>query len=273
MKKRFLLPLAFFAFASVASAQTVLYRETFSSTVNNANHSNVSWAVQRSGGTSYTNAGFDNVAGISSQTGRVTDLGNVNAGNTTNATINSGGQTSTGFFFINANLVNGSANPTLAWTNEAGPIAVSNVGKFSFDIGNVSTTQNVRVAIQVGSAWYVSSTAITSPAVSGAGLFASLAQPRELTFSTAAGSWNTITFQQAGTNPLTSAGTGSLSLGALATTDLAGDINAFGLYVESGADNVRFDTFTITSAIPEPSAYAVLAGLGALGLAVLRRRR
>ena len=38
--------------------------------------------------------------------------------------------------------------------------------------------------------------------------------------------------------------------------------------------NVTFQSFSLTSsAIPEPPTYAALAGLAALGLAVLKRRR
>lgn len=40
----------------------------------------------------------------------------------------------------------------------------------------------------------------------------------------------------------------------------------------SGSNIAAFDSFSVT-AIPEPSAYAVLAGFGALGLVALRRRR
>jgi hypothetical protein len=47
-------------------------------------------------------------------------------------------------------------------------------------------------------------------------------------------------------------------------------------YIDGGTTSIDFSPISISisaAAIPEPSTYAALAGLGALGLAVLRRRR
>ncbi len=41
--------------------------------------------------------------------------------------------------------------------------------------------------------------------------------------------------------------------------------------VEHAADTMYFDNFSVAAAIPEPSTYAMLAGLGALGLALWRK--
>jgi hypothetical protein len=56
----------------------------------------------------------------------------------------------------------------------------------------------------------------------------------------------------------------------------AGDVVEFRFlgYANTTGSNIRFDNVAISvAAVPEPSAYAVLAGLSAVGFAALRRRR
>lgn len=263
-----------FTFASASlSAQTV-YRETFSATVNNSSPTTVGWAVHYGNGIYYSDF-TQNAAGVGAVTGIPADLGNVNAGPTTSS-INPSGQTATGIFFVGATGISGT-NPGpafLAWTNEAGPIAASNVSDISFYLGNTNGAQPVRVAVQVGSQWYVSNTTFQNNTLANAGEFGSKATFQSLNFTTSASAWSLISFQQSGTAPLASNGTGNFTLGAVATTDLTGDINAFGIYGNVGSTaNARFDTYTI-NAVPEPSVAALL-GLAVLGFGyvTIRRRR
>jgi hypothetical protein len=69
--------------------------------------------------------------------------------------------------------------------------------------------------------------------------------------------------------------------GAYGGTTIPPNYNGFGLQLYGGAANgagpvtsgtITFDNLSVSS-IPEPSTYAALAGLAALGLVVLRRRR
>ncbi|MBC8010188.1 MAG: PEP-CTERM sorting domain-containing protein, partial [Burkholderiales bacterium] len=84
-------------------------------------------------------------------------------------------------------------------------------------------------------------------------------------------------FDAAGTTQFGSSSTvGSYSVASTTTTT---DLNSNGFYglrarlpQTSGTTTVEFSNFEI-SAIPEPSTYSVLAGLGVLGLAAFRRRR
>jgi hypothetical protein len=52
--------------------------------------------------------------------------------------------------------------------------------------------------------------------------------------------------------------------------DLLGLTNNIGVGVSAG--QMTYDNFAV-SAVPEPSTYAAIAGLGALGLAIWRKRR
>ncbi len=108
-----------------------------------------------------------------------------------------------------------------------------------------------QVALQIGGTWYVSNTVNTATSV-GFTIF---------TVDPSAVTWSTI-------NP-------SQSLATVAGTAMLpqGTIEAAGLLITANSDAyLRFDQFTIT-AIPEPSAFTVLAALGALGFTGMRRRR
>jgi hypothetical protein len=262
------------ATCSVASAQpTVVYRETFSTTTNNLSPSTAGWGVNfGNSGAGYLATSFSqNAAGISNFTGRVADVGNLDAGSNP-----SGTQTSTGFFFIAPTVSPlSTSTPILAWTAEGSTLGLttSTAGQFSFYMGNTFYNTNVapvtRLAVQVGTSWFVTSQTFTTANISGA-TFGTTAELKTFNFTTTSTAWHTLTFTQ---NGIAANGSGSLSLGATATSNLSGNINAWGIYVDSGTGaNVRFDTFTV-SAIPEPSAFAALAGLGMLGFAATRRRR
>lgn len=71
------------------------------------------------------------------------------------------------------------------------------------------------------------------------------------------------------------AGTGAQSLGQYVTGSFVADGSTQDFFFSAAAGNaVQLNALTLsTSAVPEPSAYAACAGLAALGLAFLRRRR
>lgn len=108
-----------------------------------------------------------------------------------------------------------------------------------------------RAALQIGGTWYVSNTPYTANATT---VFQSFSFDLS-------GTWGTITDTSVA---LSFSGTGSLAVGV---------IQAAGVLVTQPTDAyLAFDQFSIT-AVPEPSAFAALAGLGALGFVATRRRR
>jgi hypothetical protein len=250
-----LLPLGLLALTSAASAQNVVYRETFNNTTDPADNlalGNAGWALRHgllagNGGIQTTNTG------ISSVTGRPVDLGGVNSGSTD--------VVANGLAFSSLALTDGDG---IFYTNEYTVArSVNEISTVSWYQGNANAGNSFRVAVQIGGAWYASDAAFTGPAVGSAANFGTQAEAKSFTWTTAASAWRNLTFTP---------GT-SLSLGAVLTEALpTGDLTGFGLYTNNRSGILRFDTFTIT-AVPEPSSFAALAGLGALGFVAARRRR
>ncbi len=280
MKTSTLLGLALPLVASSAIAQTtVLYRETFGNTTgNNQLFSYSGWALHgvSTGGTVNVRTADGN-HGVGPAGGSPTGSEFTNVGAGTQISTTSGIaylQLQNGF---GAQFSAGSAS--LAWTNEhvanSATFTTGQIGSVSFFLGNASTATTVKIALQVGGAWYVTDASFTSDvAIPSASGFGASATEKIFTFTRDAAAWRTLNFTP-GTNALGDNGTGNLSVGgaALASDLPLGNVTAFGLFIPSGASaTIRFDTFTIT-AIPEPSAFAGLAGLGALGFAASRRRR
>lgn len=130
---------------------------------------------------------------------------------------------------------------------------------FSWYGGNSNTGGTQRLALQVGSTWYATSDQIFSaPNVGGAPYFSANATLATVDFATA--NWVQINT------------TGQLTLGT-ATSAPTGTVTAFGIYATQGATALtnRFDTFQI-NAIPEPAAWALLAG-GLTTVMIFRRRK
>lgn len=175
------------------------------------------------------------------------------------------GSQSIGFFYAS----NGSGGNPLngvkyfIWTDEYTVDRSTNeVTQISWYQGNEIKTDEDRVAIRIGSDWYVSTqTFAQTNAVGAAGDFKTKAELKTFTFSTNASDWQILNF---------TSGT-SMSLGSVLSSDLpAGDITAFGLYTNYKTKTFRFDTYEIQAdPIPEPAALGLL-GLG--GLSLLRRR-
>ncbi|HSI07578.1 MAG: beta strand repeat-containing protein [Rariglobus sp.] len=100
-----------------------------------------------------------------------------------------------------------------------------------------------------------------------------------LTFGNNASIIDTATLTFASTSTINLNFTGAETVGSVfnsvtSTALAAGTYDAAGLNIYFGGISAFTGTGSITiSAIPEPATYAALAGLGALGLAALRRRR
>lgn len=145
----------------------------------------------------------------------------------------------------------------IEWTAEFAPVSTALLSSIAFQTRNDNFADVQRVAIRIDSTWYVSAATFANSA--------SAWQQHTLTFSSDASSWLALDFVPGS----------SLGLGAVQTSDLpAGNLTAIGLFNPVHAGTYRFDDVTITtSAIPEPSAFAMLGGAVALGVAVAGRRR
>src|SRR6185295_12801032 len=126
--------------------------------------------------------------------------------------------------------------------------------KFSWQQLNADATRGTRLAIRIGSTWYVSATVLTG----GTGTTAdwgTLSQLQEVTFNPAAANWRLLNFNgnytmggSPGTGTGASSSLGSITVGAQPASSLSGTINAFGLFSDGvGAGNTRFDSFTVTT--------------------------
>lgn len=157
-------------------------------------------------------------------------------------------------------------DPALASTTAPGTIDITDLTSIAWDSSADNADHAFRVAIQIGGAWYASSTALNDGVEdSGTTGFVPLSYS-PASFATAA-NWLSIQNTTVGN-------AGTLSLGAAPASDLSGDVTAFGLYLVAGIDNeangdhVRWDNFEI-NAVPEPS----VAALGLIAMAGLLRRR
>ena len=259
------------ALTSVASAQSIVYRETFSNTGNaNVSYGNIGWNL------------YWNQSGTSTTAGTAVNRTNPgttgNPGNLTGAAVNftavAGAATTnigqqqagsgTGFAFVGATDVTAAFAFTTEY-NGTSAITTSNIQSISFVQGN-SAAATFRAAVQVGGTWYV--TASQSGNTMTAAQFAGTLNPYvagqgvALTFDLTSASWSALDFTPGS----------ALSVGA-STTLPTGTVTAFGYFVTmAGGTTVRVDDFSV-SVIPEPSSFAALAGLAGLGMAASRRRR
>lgn len=169
----------------------------------------------------------------------------------------------------NVSSNNASVSPILSWVNFMFNNASSSAGTSSFvwidglsagsatqfdsvrfTLQNESTAENIKIALQIGGAWYVTNTSYNN----------NVANITSATISTAGSSWNFLDFTYGV----------EMGIGSATSLPITGSITGVGIYDESRAARIRFDNLEIHT-IPEPSAF-VLLGAGA-GLALLRRRR
>jgi hypothetical protein len=267
-----------------ASNGAIIYRETYAGAVTSGQSASSAYDWALHVGATATDKSIDTTTAQSINntinTCKPADAVNVNAGAANTVNKN-------GIAFATPAVGN-----ALFWTKEYPLTSGTSAGinpsvngppTFSWFQGNANTDGSWRVAVQVGGVWYVTDTAFFNTAsVNGAnaanfgagddngnGGTNHGAELKTFTYTTAASAWDVLNFD--GTYDLTThTGTSGTALtrGALASADLSGTIDAFGLFSDTpgATGNRRFDTFTVsdTTPVPEPVAVATATFLALL---------
>lgn len=142
----------------------------------------------------------------------------------------------------------------------------------TWDQGNANTASEVRLLVKIGDNWYASASSFANTITYTATTF-STATPsgdlvKALDFSTAASNWLTVTVTES-----------RLTLGSISGLNLISSIiTGIGFYVTTtGNHTVRLDhlvvPYTAGHVVPEPATVAALAGLGALALAAVAKKK
>ena len=250
-QRTLLLALSFLAASALAGqAQTTIYTEDFGDATENQPTTSVDWHWMYQDGANVVspdvatmeareNPGLGGPGGF---TGRVLVAWGEGS--------NNAWETSDTFLFFDS-------SPTFD-TSGGGSLLWSNLDEFSFAANRGSTfAGTTRAVIQIGGTWYASEAQTFTTTVS--------------TYTIDIQDTNWLAFTP-GTS-LALSGTGD----TLANLNASGNLQGVGLWVNatSGTGSNRqwrVDDLEIT-AIPEPSTYAVIAGLLALGLVAWRRRK
>ncbi len=255
--------------AAIAQDDTIAYRETFgNSTGANISYGAVGWSFYwNQGGTSTTAGTAVNRTnpGTAGNPGTLTGTAITNSAHSPLSTATNIGQdqvsqsATNGLGFYNATDATVYFGFTEEYNGSFGTITSSNLSSISF-INSSVNAWNHRAAVRVGDDWFVTE---AQPGYVTSNTFQTDVQI--LTFSNLSNaSWVGLNFTPGA----------ALGLGAPIAELPAGTITAFGFYSTDGTGaSSRVDDFTVTISIPEPSAFAAVAGLGVLGLAALRRRR
>lgn len=148
-------------------------------------------------------------------------------------------------------------------------LTFDNLGTISFDAAANNNAITLRLIVQANaSTWYISNQIFT---INTNGTFAAASTAGNLSYSLDATSatWSTVSFATG--SPL------SISAATLSLDGATGSFTGIGFIVKNDhATNgsvVRIDNLVVSSAIPEPSSAAALAGALALGAVAVRRRR
>ena len=245
------------ALSNSGTRADTIYRETFgnANATTRANPNVFGWQTFLSTGLQYNTIDGNHGVDTGATAGRPTDVANVNAGPNSDGTF---GALSGGRYFWNGNR-------RFAWTpeysfNPADYLAGSVV--FSFYLGNANTTPNtdpIRIAIRIGTTWYVSVQSFTSATVASAS-FQTAAELKSLTYNPAAANWQILSFDgdyngggyPGGPAAVVTDSSVALSLSAN-STDLSGPITGLGIvfvaasgnFATNPSGNIRFDTFQI----------------------------
>ena len=176
----------------------------------------------------------------------------------------------------------GSNNSTLMW-NGGVNFTQSQVTGLSAMVFHGNASNELRFLIRIDDdgtdRWYASAIGGKASTIGAAGAFETEAELFQLSFATTAwvpvlnadetgpfaGGALTATTES---DTFTRLGVGDLTANAVVLPD--GNITAVGAYLAVVGSATRFDDFTV---IPEPSTYAALLGLLALGLVAWRRRK
>ncbi len=232
-----LILLAFTACAASIHADTIVYTETFDNSTGSDrpfSDAGVNWSVHYgSSATSYALTSND-----------------ANVDPVISSAPSSSGSTP-GYLFQLHTL-----NPSAAhiwWTDEADFGDISLLKSISFDLRNESSSENLRVALQVGSDWFVSESVFnnSSPDV----------WTQDLSLDVGSATYTALTFTPGA----------DLSRGSVTSLPSSGTVNAVGLFDENKSENrIRIDNFRVT-VIPEPSTLLLVSIT--LGVCSLLRRR
>lgn len=137
----------------------------------------------------------------------------------------------------------------------------SELGRIEFDVLNLERTRDYHLTVEAGGEWFISADTITTPNFD-------MVWHQEQGLDMGSVSWFAAPdgFAGVGKNPLT-------GLDGLTSAEPSGTVSGFGfLYHMFGTGNVVVDNYAVYS-VPEPSAFAWVGGLLAIGLVVVRRRR
>jgi hypothetical protein len=248
--KSFVAVSLFASLASLSLAQSVIYRETFGNKAGNNSLSALSaninsWNAYETTVSSATTRGV-----VSNGAGASTTLDNAGTGFSSLSLTN-------GFVYTETINIPYLVVTTALTLNQSQYSGIT----FTWDAKNNNAASTQRIAVQIGGNWYVSAQ----------------------TFSTSTNTWTAQSFSFTNTSTAWIDLTAQISSNKLpdsvAATSLTsalptGNITSFGLYLGKFNDTQRIDTFAITAtAIPEPSTFAILSGVTALGLAGMTRRR
>ena len=148
-----------------------------------------------------------------------------------------------------------SGNPWLAWTDKASISAIgsiSSVTNISVSLRNGSAIEDLKIALKVNDAWYVSQTVLNSPS--------------ESSFVTVG-----IAVQSVAWNHLDFVPGSNLGEGSAVALPASGTVQAVGVFDASttASKAVRIDNYTV-EAIPEPTTLG-LVGIVAITLIGVRR--
>lgn len=241
-------------------AQNVVYREVFpNDTGANLNVGSANWQVNNTTNGTAANVATANTIYLSALNGRPAALAPV-ASNPISAELARG-------FYVDSSA-GGTGYNSLVWTSEATvPITTFQSALVQWWQGNDAAADTDRVAVRVGSTWFVSNqTFAQASGLGGESNFAANAPLMSL--NTNGAQWLLLNFTS-GTTLGIANGAGPTSL---PTNN--GDVTGFGIYMDNKSSSVRFDTYQII-ATPEPGAVSLFS-IGALllgGKLALRRKR
>ncbi len=152
------------------------------------------------------------------------------------------------------------ATNALIATDEVPVVSTSDLQSISFLANHNSTSATARMGVMIESNYYVTDETF-SMKDAGSSSDWGLAETHTFTWTNAASAWRVLDFVPGST----------LAVGDLVTSDLSGDVVAFGVFFSSNA--MRIDNFTV-SAVPEPGTLLlVFAGLVPLLVWPRLRRR